>query len=210
MAVVNSNVDVANLALAHLAVPPVSSMDERATVEQTYEPTIQALMEMYPWRFLKTVTQLARETAAPLAEWKYAYAMPPAGENRLGNPLEIRDEAGQRGNVILDFEIEKSLLLTNAEKVYLTIRERRPEGEWPAHFVMLASFALAGNWAEPITEDTDRGNRLRATAFGAPEEAGRGGLFRTSRQLDAAGGGLQQIQDFSLIEARMGGLAPLR
>lgn len=211
MAVVNSNVDVASIALAHLGLPPVSSMGERSTVEQTYETTVQTIMESYPWRFLRTSVQLARETAAPLVKWRYAYAMPPVGEDRLGNPIELRNTAGQGGGPILDFEIEKeSLLLTNEIEVYMIFRERRPEGEWPAYFVTLVGLAAASNWAEPITEDTTKADRLRGTAFGAPEEAGRGGWFRTARQLDASGGGLVQIQDFSLIDARMGGLAPLR
>lgn len=201
MAVVSSDVDVASQALSLLAKSAISALSENATVARTYETYVQGFMGAHTWEFLKTTIQLSKNATPPLVKWRDSYAMP---ADRIGNPLSLHNNTGQGSPAVVDFETFADAVHCNEDLLYLTYRQRKSEILWPAYFVNFAVIALAARWAIPLTEDDDKAKTLGQDAFGLPAEAGRGGLFRTARQLDSSGAGLNVIEDNTLIAARVG------
>lgn len=202
MALVSSNVDVASLALSMLAKQSISALSENVTVAQTYEIYVQGFMGAHTWEFLKTTVQLSKNTTPPLVKWRDSFAMPP---DRIGNPLSLHNNTSQGSPSIVDFETFADAIHCDQDLLYLTYRQRKDEILWPSYFVNFAGLALAARWAMPLTEDEDTAKRLGEDAFGLSADAGRGGFFRTARQLDSSGAGLNVIEDNTLLAARVGG-----
>ena len=203
MATVNSKEDVASIALSLLALPSISAFTENTTVAQTYEPYVAGFMGAHMWDFLKITVQLAMDSTPPLVKWRDAYPLP---ADMIGNPLNLHINTGQYGRSLVDFEMFADAVHCNQDFLYLTYRQRKVEAKWPAYFVNFVALALAARWANPLREDKDLREQLHRDAFGLKDEAGRGGFFRTARQLDSSGAGLNVIEDNTLIAARMGGL----
>ena len=61
---------------------------------------------------------------------------------------------------------------------------------------------MAWHLAEPITDQTEKGNYWRNIALGGPSENNRGGYFRQAMNIDGRGNPPQAIVDFPLVEIR--------
>ena len=204
MTTVSSREDVASQARLLLAVPAINSFDEDDTgiAELTYDRIVEALISgPYKWRFVTTKIKLVRSTEDPIGEWKYSYILPP---DRKTQPRAVFKSDSQNAPPTPWFEIFGQRLYSNDEDVWIDYGVYPSEGDWPAYFAQLVIYACAAEWAETLTEDEDKALTWRRIAFGAPEEGGQGGYFKTAKTADAQGGGIQAHQNFELITARLG------
>lgn len=177
--------------------------DKSDTCRELYETTVETLLSEYPWDFATRLAALGRLTEVPKNQWKYFYQLP---STRMGNAFAIFNSSAVGALPIKGFEIFGNKLATNEEEIYIEHRVRPSEPDWPAYFTQLMIYAMCALLSEPITDDTAKGNKWQAIAWGPPGDNGRGGYSRTARSLDAQASPPEQgfEGDYSLIAARVG------
>ena len=201
----SSDVDVTSQALACLGLDPIQSMTEESdraeTANTLYEDFIQNLITSHPWRFAMVKKRLGRQTAAPTNEWKFQFTLPP---ERIGDVWAVFDSSAVGVRPAKSFEIFSGLLFADYESVWVDIRTRKDEVEWPPYFTILAVWGLASLLAEPLTDDTSKMKVWDEKAFGTAADQGQGGQLRHCRTLNAFMQPPEPIDDFALIDARFG------
>lgn len=85
-----SDVDICNLALAHLgdvatvaSIDPPSGEAQAAHCARFYPIARDSLLEMHPWNFATTRVALAYAASNPTSTWEYAYAGPADAVNYI-------------------------------------------------------------------------------------------------------------------------------
>jgi hypothetical protein len=177
-------------ALITLGARPIASLEESGTealvCRRLYPGIRDALLSAHPWSFATGQARLARLSAHPTADHRYAYQLP-AGFLRA---LSAGDGGAGRGLV---YRLAESRLHTDAEQVVLTYVFRPAESDFPPFFDAVLTARLAADLCLPITESTSRAEVLARLA----EDA-----FRRARQIDAQQDTPPRIRDFPLLEAR--------
>lgn len=201
-----TDVGICSDALVLIGVPGISGFNEEPngpTCEEIYALTRDALLGEYPWRFvMQKSTQLGRLAAIPETEWKFAYQLP---SDLIGSgPFALFDADAVGALPRKDWELFGKTIHSNYEKVWVDYRARPNESQFPDSFAMLMTYEMAWKLAIPVTEDEDKMGIWLKIARGGTEEGGKGGYFRTATQTDAMGNTGQQIQEFELLNARMG------
>ena len=201
-----SDVGICSDALVLLGVPGVSSfLDEPngPTCGEIYNLTRDALLGEYPWRFVMQKSgQLGLLAAAPKSEWQRAFQLPSDLIGAGAFTLFQTDAVGAA--VSKEWELFGRTIHTNYNKVFIDYRVRPDENQWPDFFSQLMTYEMAWKLAEPVTEDDDKMNAWFKVARGLSEEGGHGGYYRIATQTDAMGNTGQQIEEFTLLNARMG------
>ncbi len=181
---------ICSRALVKLGASSISSFEEDTTeahiAEQLYDPTVEALLASYPWRFALTQITLSRLAEKPNADYRYAYAVP-------NNCIRILSAGNTVRSSGLDYRILKNQLHTNSESVILTYLERPDESAFPPFFTQALISKLAAEFCLPLTESTTRTDYMRKLA----EEE-----IKTARLVDSQQAVPNAFQDFSLIEVR--------
>ena len=75
-----SVVEICSMALGHLKVPPIASVDERSEPARAcnlyYAQARDEVLRAYPWPFATRFADLALVQEAPTVEWGYSYRYP--------------------------------------------------------------------------------------------------------------------------------------
>lgn len=159
-----SEVDIANLALAHLgddatiaSLDPPEGSTQAEHCARFYPMARDALLEMHSWRFATRRTVLA-ELVNPWPQWRHAYAKP-NGCLRVISVIDPNTEddlqaVGVRAAKNFTVEINDDLaevILTNQEDAVLRYVARTTDTtKFPPLFVMALSWQLASMIAGPI------------------------------------------------------------
>jgi len=168
---------------------------------QALYPDIRdSTLTMYKWSWGTKKVVLAQSTTTPINEWKYAYPLP--ADAIAGNPIAVFNTSNTFTHPIQSFEIYGNELFTNETTIYIDYVYRVPEDLMPTYFVQLLKYMMAWHLAEPITDQTEKGNYWRNIALGGPSENNRGGYFRQAMNIDGRGNPPQAIVDFPLVEIR--------
>jgi hypothetical protein len=175
--------------------------DAAATCGVLYELRRETLLSMYPWRFATTKRQLAQSTTSPINEWTYAYTLP---SNRMSGPAVVFTGDDLNLPPLKQFEIFGNELFANETEIWIDYRFKPEEARYPPYFTQLAVYDMAAHLAFPITEDETKGKYWWAIAYGTPQEEGKGGFFRTCRNLDSQQQPSPAVETFELITARSG------
>ncbi len=204
----SSDVEICSAAVVLLGLAPISSLSATArgrTCGSIYPILKDRLLSEYPWRFVMEKAQLSRLSTAPINEWKYAYQLPSAAKK--GGPFVVWDDDTTGLIPLKRFEIFSDTLYTDVEEVYIDYRDLAnvTESDFPAYFVQLLVYAMAAEAAEPLTESNTKAEHWHRVAYGNPQEQGKGGYYRTARNVDSSQQPPQRVEDFSLITARFGG-----
>jgi len=209
----DSREDVASQALARLGEPSISSFDEDTdTAEKVallYEQTILGLLSSYDWSFAQKRAVLSEDANANLVnEWKRGFLMPALRTERVGKPLAVFNSLSVGASPVFQYEADQRWIYTNETTCVIEYIAREPEAAWPGYFLELAVEALASKLALPVTENQSKEVHHRVVAFGTAGQKGRGGLFGTAAEADAAGEPTQSLLDDHdpMAEARFGGL----
>lgn len=202
-----SAVTLCNVALKLLGADSLTSFDEGTDLAEScstiYPSTVRALQASHPWRFTLRKLQLSRLAEPPLNEWRHAHTLPP--DMLLLRQLFASGAVMQAP--VADYELFDGRVYSNQPDLWADYQVERDPATWPPYFTTLAEYALAAALALAVTESTDRAEYFRRLAFGAPQEAGTGGLAREARRLDSAQQPPQALHDFPLIAARVGSFA---
>lgn len=184
-----AKVRLVNRALVRIGVSPSYSVDEETHlggIVDTTWPNVEARVFSPPfdWSFARQTQALARLSATPQNGWAYGFALP---GTRIGAPLAILSEAGQRERLCRDFRIEGGNVYTNEPQAWARIRVKSSPESWDEGFALAFVTALASGLAVPLREDEDRAAQLDAEAFGPNFARGQlAGLFGALHTSDRA------------------------
>ncbi|MBO6858482.1 hypothetical protein [Roseibium sp.] len=170
---VNTEVEMANLALAHLKEPPISAFDFSSVASRwmkaNYAAHRDAYMAMHDWNFAMTLVNLAAETTAPAFRWTYQ-SIKPADCLRI--PQQTRD--GDPDGTIVKFEVIGQRIMYDETPPFhfRYVKRVTRESEFDPLFVNGFSLFLAAGCAHVITGKNSRAEALRQAATDAFSQAG--------------------------------------
>lgn len=187
-----SDVSLCSAALAKLGARPIASLDEpsaEAEIAARLYPVVRdATLLAHPWSFTLAQVPLVRDPAAPAADFGAAF--------RLPADILRTISAGQGGSGRgLVYRVFGDRLHTDADAVLLTYQRRPAEAEFPAYFVPVLVARLAAELCLPLTENAARAEVLSRLASSE---------LRLAKLIDSQQATPQRVEDFTLIEARLG------
>jgi hypothetical protein len=177
-------------ALIRIGARPVASLDEgtaEAEVAANLYPGIRdALLSAHPWSFATGQTTLPRLAAVPVADFAYAFQLPPD----FLRALSAGGEGAGRG---VPYRIAEDRLHANSARITLTYIFRPEEGAFPAFFAAALVARLAAEFCIPVTESASRADLLFRLAEGE---------LRAARLADSQQHTTAALAGFPLIAAR--------
>ena len=201
-----TEVDLCNRALLLLGASTITSItgadiSSRAVAcSIIYPPLRDALLAMHPWRFATGKVQLARLSAAPVNEWKYAYQLP---SDLIAGPYAVfNSDQGGAVPMTSGFEIFQDALYTNDTLIVIDYRFRPDENKFPSWFQWLLVLAMTGAIAPEVTDIAALAVEYNQRAFGSPGENFRGGYFAIAATQNAQSNPAIKIEDSTITNAR--------
>lgn len=185
-----SGIALCSRALLKIGGDTITSFDEGTAEAEIaanlYPPTRDALLSVHPWNFATGQARLARLTAAPVADFAYAYRLPPD----LLRAVSAGGDGRGRG---IRFRIAERRLHADAPEVVLTYIFRPQEADWPPFFDHALIARLAADFCIPLTGSTSRAEMLETLAEAE---------LRRAKLIDAQQETPTGLDDFTLIDAR--------
>lgn len=185
-----NDVALCSRALMRIGCEPIASFEDGTAESEIagalYAPARDALLSAYGWSFATGQMELTRLDDAPLADYKYAYALP----NDFLRAMSAG--TGMRGRG-LDYRIARNVLHTDAESVLLTYIFLPDESEFPPFFDSALILRMAAELCIPLTEGTSRAEALYRMA----EDE-----FRKAKQIDAQQDSPTRLESFPLVDVR--------
>lgn len=204
MAAGDTSLSICSDALILLGASPISSFtegsDSAQACDRLYPDVRDTILANYQWSWSVKKVQISRLSTAPIDEWKYAYQLP--GDMLSGVIALFQSSGVGQSPVRYGWEIYGDQLYTNFETVYIDYQGTVDESKMPSYFVRLLKTALAAELAFTITDQVSKAQDFRLQAYGSPGESNRGGLMRSSMNVDSRGKPPQIIEDYSLIDVR--------
>lgn len=156
MTIITSAVGICNLALGHLKINPIASIEAPESIEASicakyYDITRQAVLESYNWAFAMKRATLAEDSSDPVFGWTSQSSTMPADFLKL---VGVYNSNGQM-YINTDneyFEFEGGRILTDLAAPYYIkyIADINDVAKFDRLFVMNLSFALAVNMSENL------------------------------------------------------------
>ena len=115
-----------------------------------YGTTYENLLTLSRWRFAIAKRDLGRLTATPLNEWTYAFQLP----SDYLVAIKVYPQS--------DYEIYEDKLYSNLTEVALDFVFKPDESRLPPWFVKMMEFALAAQFAIPITDNSAKAEAYRS------------------------------------------------
>lgn len=143
--------------------------------------------------------QLARLSAAPTNEWKYAFQLP---TDRIGAPFAIFNSSSVGVAPMKRFEVFGDQVYSSDPVLYIDYPFKPAEQDFPKYFVEFVVLAIASQLAIPITDQNSKAEFFHQLAYGMPSENNAGGQLARARFADAAQQPPQVIEDYTLIDVR--------
>jgi hypothetical protein len=150
----DTQVEVANQALALIGANPISTFvgtaTEQVTATHLYQPTVDAALTSHRWRFASGKAILSRLADEPIDEWDAAYQMPTDPAILLLSAVLVLDNPIRfdryEGHIYCDATSEDVVV---ADYIY-----SRNEIDWPPYFTKAVVLELASAFAAAITQDS--------------------------------------------------------
>ena len=203
-----SEVSVFSQALVRLGDDPISSFSELAPGLADLYPQIKENVETsHPWRFNTVKSQLlARTLTTPPTQYKYAYQLPP--DMLTGLPRTVWNSPFNQGrsSQFTDFNIFEDKLLTSAEQILMDYQIKKVTDNFPPHVTELTIRAVMAVIAFAITDQQNVVDAAQLSAWGRPEDEGKGGYSKVARRIDSQGHPSQAILNYPLTAVRHGGI----
>jgi len=185
-----SAIALCSRALLSLGAKTIASFDEgtaEAEVAASLYPSLRdALLSAHPWSFATGQTELPQLAAAPVADFPYAFQLPPD----FLRALSAGPVGRGRG---LDYRIAEQRLHSSADRVVLSYIFRPAETSFPPFFDQTLIARLAAEFCLPVTESTSRADLLHRLA---KQE------FRNARLIDSQQDTPLRVEDFTLTSVR--------
>lgn len=185
-----SPVALCSRALMKIGAQPIQSFyDDRVEADIAlafFEPTRDALLSAYPWRFAVIQLTLPRLQSTPVADYPYAFQLP----DDCLRVLSVGQGDASRGIV---YRRVGNTLLTASETATIDYIFRPDDEIAPAYFEQALMTRLAAEFCLPLTENASRANMLYRLAERE---------FERAKQIDAQQDTPRALHDFSLLNAR--------
>lgn len=183
-------INICSTALVKMGAQSISSFED-GTVEaeisaKMYPLTRDALLSAYPWSFAVGQQKLNKLNVKPLADYKYAYALP-------NDFLRVMSAGNGNRGFGIEYRIFENRLHTNSEEVNLTYIFRPKEENFPAFFYDALVAKLAAAVALPLTENS-------ATTQELERQADK--IVSAARLIDSQQSTPRNFEDFTLIGVR--------
>lgn len=203
-----SEISVFSQALVRLGDSPISGLSELSPGLADLFPQIKANVETaHPWRFNTIKSQLlARTLTEPPSQYKYVYQLPPDMLNGLPRTVWNSPFNQGRSSQFTDFNIFEDKLLTSAEQILIDYQIPKVVDVFPIHVTELTIRALMAVLAFPVTDQQNTVNAAQISAWGNPEEEGKGGYSKVAKRIDSQGHPSQAIKNYPLTAVRHGGI----
>jgi hypothetical protein len=187
-----SDVDLCSQALVRLGAAPIGSFFEggaEATVAQRlYALVRDGLVSAHHWSFSIDQSALNDPEEAASADYAWRHLLP-------GDCLRVISVGAHRAGRGLDYRVQGTSLLANERSITLTYQRRVPESDYPAFFAAALVARLAAEFCLPVTESAARAEVLRKSADLE---------LRQARLVDSQQSTPRRVEDFTLIQARLG------
>ncbi|MFD2175688.1 hypothetical protein [Rhodobacter lacus] len=196
LAVSNSDIKIANAALAALGVPEISTLLENSiaarTINALYADTLEAAIAAYPWRFARDRVKCARLDQPPPPPWLGLYQLPAQAVQLIsvyeGDSLTTFDVFGRK--------IAVNVAESSKSEIWAEVSVTPSPDQWAPHFRAAFILALAAQIAMPITQDENLSGAIAQRAETAMLRA---------RSRDAQGRTPSRLDTGAFIRARRGG-----
>ena len=203
-----SNVQICSNALVRLGAQPIESFtdgtDTATFCSTVYSPKRDFILGKIPWRFTLKFAQLSRLVAAPTAQWTYQYTLP---ADMLNSGFMAVYTSSSTGAIpIRNFTVLGNRLMTDESEIWVEYQYKVDESLWPSHFVELMINVMKAELCYLITDNGGLDQQFKQEVYGSPSEGGQGGLIGHAMFMDSRDNPTMQITDFSLINARFGGV----
>lgn len=170
-----SEVDICNLALAHIGQPKITSLDDinkgARICNQFYPVARDEMLREHPWNFALKRTALAADVSTPVFGYERQFTLP----SDCLRPIEPED-------LSIIWKVESRKILTDQEAP-LNLRYIKKESNVALYdplFVVALAIKLALFIGQPLTSDTSLMQGLANSFVGA---------LRVARSADGQGGG---------------------
>jgi hypothetical protein len=187
-----SDLDLCSQVLVRLGAQPIASFSDgsaEATVAQRlYYLVRDGLVSGHPWTFSIAQAALTNAEEASSQDYAWRHPLPP-------DCLRVISAGPYRSGRGLDYRVQGSFVLSNQSSITLTYQYRVPESDYPAFFAAALVARLAAEFCLPVTESASRAEVLRKSADIE---------LRQARPVDSQQSTPRRVEDFTLIEARLG------
>ena len=207
-----ATVNLCNEALRLLGEVSITNLSEGTELAETcsllFNTAARGILASYPWRCTLTKARLTRlserggpDPGAPTHEWRFRHQLP-------ADLLLLRELAASDAVAVppmRQYELFDGTVLSNQPDLWADYQKWITPDLWPAHLRDAAKYALAAQFAIPVTGSTSLAEQYRRFAYGTPGEGATGGALGLARRIDAQQQPGQRITSFPLMEARLGG-----
>lgn len=186
-----SEIQLCNAALIGLGAAKIASLTEDTAEAEIaavlYPVTRDGLLSRHYWSFARGQADLAKSTAAPVADFAFAYQLP----NNFIRAERLGDRKAAR--IPVRYQILEDRLHTDADPAVLTYTFRPTSPSWPPYFDTALIALLRAEFALPVTEDPNRAAALLQVADLA---------IRQARLADSQQDTPEALQHFPLTDVR--------
>lgn len=199
-----TDVDYCARALVNLGLKPINSLlgdDDKVVTCRTIYPMVRKeVLSRYPWRFTLAKRRLVKLADTPINEWQNAFQLP---SDRLGGPRAVFSSSEKNAPTVKEYDIYQDHLYANEDQIWIDYQAMQNESKDPPYVQTLMVYVMSARLAEPLTDDSSKGERWEVMAYGSPAEKQMGGYFETAKALDAQQRPSQEVSgDYSLISCR--------
>jgi hypothetical protein len=198
-----TDVKICARALLNIGMQPIDNLNGDDNVTLTcslaYPMIKKEILSAYPWWASKGKVQLGRLSAAPLNEYKYAFALP---SNRISGPLAIYNSGEVGAYPVKEWDIQGDQILTDYESLWGDFQFDIDESRLPPYIENLIIYALSARLADILTDDSSKADKYDFIAYGSPGEKRWGGYFEIARTIDSRYRPTQSIKGFDLVDVR--------
>lgn len=191
---VNTEVDMANEALAHIKEAPISGFDGSNSAarwfSQHYKTKRDIFLAKHEWDFALGLVRLGEDGQQPAFRWDRQFKLP---HDCLRVPTQT--EGGRRDGRPIELEVVGSMLMTNAQAPFHLryVRRITTESSFSPLFVEAFGYYLASGVAHVIAGKNSLVQTMEAQADRALSNA---------RSVDAMQSTPQRAYDLEVIEVR--------
>jgi len=158
---VSTKIDICNMALDHLHVAPITSIDSPTTKEERivarwYDNTRRAVLRMHSWNFSIKTVELTPLVSPPDLDWSHQYNLP----SDYIRVIRI----GEKITPTRHYDIQDAKLLINAEGPlqFRYVFDNLIIADYEPLFIETLALDLAINLAFPLTGNLNVLNTVKA------------------------------------------------
>ena len=174
--------DILNAACAVIGAEPLQSLSDEISGAQSaglvYETVTDFNLALEPFAFAHEFRQCSRRAAAAAGSgFLYVYDVPGPV---LGLPRFLTDDPSDPDARFNRYILVGGSVHCDAEDLWANVKFRPEPNRWAPAFKAATIHALAASLSLSLASDRNGYEQLKATAYGTPSEAFRGGMMRAA------------------------------